>query len=136
MKYFKKTYLLTCSVLLYISYTKLGPLNIIPVDWAGPVTGVNSALGSYEKFLPGFRDEERSKILGTSSGTKLENKVNMAKYKNFNFRAYHSFGNSKICNTAVKWDAYDVENTAGNVRRCHPDRQNSMILPFRMMKCL
>ena len=97
---------------------------------------MNSALGSYEKFLPGFRDEERSKILGTSSGTKLENKVNMAKYKNFNFRAYHSFGNSKICNTAFKWDAYDVENTAGNARRCHPDRQNSMILPFRMMKCL
>ena len=22
--------------------------------------------------------------------------------------------------TAVKWDAYDVENTAGNARRCHP----------------
>ena len=27
--------------------------------------------------------------------------------------------------TAVKWDAYDVENTAGNAGRCHPDRQHS-----------
>ena len=26
---------------------------------------------------------------------------------------------------AVKWDAYDVKNTTGNARQCHPDRQNS-----------
>ena len=37
-----------------------------------PVTGMNFALASYEKFQPGFRDEKRSKILGTSSGTKFE----------------------------------------------------------------
>ena len=42
-----------------------------PVDWAGSVTGMNFALGSYEKFQPGFRDEKRSKILGTSSGAKF-----------------------------------------------------------------
>ena len=42
-----------------------------PVDWAGPVTGLNFALGSYEKFQPGFWDDKRSKILGTSSGTKF-----------------------------------------------------------------
>ena len=40
----------------------------------------------------------------------------MAKQKNFNFRAYHSL---------IKWDAYDVEYTANNARRCHPDHQNS-----------
>ena len=31
----------------------------------------------------------------------------------------------------AKWDAYDVENTAGNTRRCHPDRQNSSRRSFR-----
>ena len=38
-----------------------------PVDRAGSVTGMNFALGSYEKFQPGFRDEKRS----TSSGAKF-----------------------------------------------------------------
>ena len=37
-----------------------------------PVTGMNFALGSYEKFQPGFRDEKGPKILGTSSGAKFE----------------------------------------------------------------
>ena len=41
----------------------LGPLHMSPVDRAGSVTGINFALGSYEKFQPGFRDEKRSKIL-------------------------------------------------------------------------
>ena len=39
-----------------------------PINRAGPVTGMNFALGSYEKFQP---DENRSNILGTSSGTKF-----------------------------------------------------------------
>ena len=42
-----------------------------PINRAGPVTGMNFALSSYEKFQPGFRDENRSKILGTSSGAKF-----------------------------------------------------------------
>ena len=29
-----------------------------PVNQAGSVTGINFALGSYEKFQPGFRDEK------------------------------------------------------------------------------
>ena len=43
-----------------------------PVDRAGPLTGKNFALGSYEKLQPGFRDEKRPKILETSFGAKLE----------------------------------------------------------------
>ena len=43
-----------------------------PFDWVSLVTGMNFALGSYEKFQPSFRDEKRSKILGTRSGTKFE----------------------------------------------------------------
>ena len=42
-----------------------------PVDRVGSFTGMNFALGSYEKFQPGFRDEKRSKILGTSFGDKF-----------------------------------------------------------------
>ena len=42
-----------------------------PVDRAGSVTGMNFALGSYENYQPGFRDEKRPKILGTSSGAKF-----------------------------------------------------------------
>ena len=37
-----------------------------------PVTGMNFSLGSNEKFQPGFRDEKRPKIPGTSSGAKFE----------------------------------------------------------------
>ena len=36
------------------------------------MTGLNFVLGLYEKFQPGFRDEKRPKILGTSSGAKFE----------------------------------------------------------------
>ena len=31
-----------------------GPLHMSPVDRAGSVTGMNFALGSYEKFQAGF----------------------------------------------------------------------------------
>ena len=34
------------------------------------LTGTNFALGSYQKFQPGFRDEKRPKILGTSVSVK------------------------------------------------------------------
>ena len=89
---------------------------------------MNFALGSYEKFLPDLRDEnwEKAKDLRDYIWRQIrETKLNMTKHKNFNFRAYHSFGNSSNCITVVKWDAYIVENAAGNGRRCHPDRQNS-----------
>ena len=43
-----------------------------PFDRAGPLTGTNFALGSYQKIEPGFLDEKRPKILGTSFGAKLE----------------------------------------------------------------
>ena len=42
-----------------------------PVNRAGSVTGMNFALGSYEKFQLGSRDDKRSKILGTSFGAKF-----------------------------------------------------------------
>ena len=54
-----------CRVVLQ-QYTDSGLL------YMSPVTGMNFALGSYEKFQSGFREEKRSKILGTSSGAKFE----------------------------------------------------------------
>ena len=54
----------------------------------------------------------------------MRNKANMAKNKNYNICAYHSFGNSQSCITAVKWDAYDVKNTASiNVKTMPSGRQ-------------
>ena len=80
-----------------------------PVDLrAGPVTRTNFTLGSYEKFQPGFRDEERPKILGMSSGVKFEKRSKRGETQSYNLRACYSFGNSYSCITAVKWDAYDV----------------------------
>ena len=50
-----------------------------PVYRAGPLTGTNFALGSYEKIQPGFRDEKRPKIRGPSFGANLKNKTKIAK---------------------------------------------------------
>ena len=61
----------------------LGPLHMSPVDRAGSVTGMNFALGSYEKFQPGFRDEKRSKILGTSFGAKFGKQSKRGETQNF-----------------------------------------------------
>ena len=40
--------------------------------WLARLPGRSFALGSYEKFNPGFRDEKRPKILGRTSGAKFE----------------------------------------------------------------
>lgn len=48
---------------------------------AGPVTGTNFALGSYDrKFQPRFRDEKRPNILATSSDAKCEKESKESKY--------------------------------------------------------
>ena len=73
-----------------------------PIDRAGPLTGKSFALGLYEKIQPGFRDEKRPKILGTSFGAKLEkqNKVSETQ-PSYYFRAYHCFRNPFSCIAAV-----------------------------------
>ena len=62
-----------------------------PVDGAGSVTGMNFALGSHEKFQPGFRDEKRSKILGKSFGAKFGKQSKHGETHNF---LLSGFGNS------------------------------------------
>ena len=64
------------------------------VDRTSPATGTNLALVSYEKFQPGLRDEKRPKILGRVLARNSRSKANVAKHKSYNFRTYHSFGNS------------------------------------------
>ena len=58
-----------------------------PVDRAGSVTGRNFALGSYEKFQPGFRDEKGQRSWGRVLAPNSGNKANMEKHKIFYFRA-------------------------------------------------
>ena len=59
-----------------------------PVDRAGSVTGMNFALGSYEKFQLGFRDEKKVKRSWERVlAPKLGNKANVEKQKIFYFRA-------------------------------------------------
>ena len=67
--------------------------------------------------------DTRRKKAGTSSGAKFEKKANMAKHKVITFAPIIPFGNSNSCIicTAFKWDAYDVENIAGNVKPCPSD---------------
>ena len=73
-----------------------------PFDWVSLVTGMNFALGSYEKFQPSFRDEKRSKILGTRSGTKFEKQGKHGKtHTNFDFRAHHNF--NRLQNSPYFW---------------------------------
>ena len=73
-----------------------------PVDRAGPLTGTSFALSSYEKIQPGFRDEKRPKILGTSFGAKLEKQNKDGETQpSYYFRAYHCFGNPFSRITAV-----------------------------------
>ena len=59
--------------------------------------------------------------------------------QNYNIHAYYSFGNSYSCITAVEWDAYDVENTAGNARCMHDAefirRIHSAFIPLTGLKC-
>lgn len=63
-----------------------------PSGRAGPVTGTNFALGSYDrKFQPRFRVEKRPNIL--ASDAKFEKESKESKYgekKNHDFRACHS----------------------------------------------
>ena len=100
-----------------------------PVDLAGPVTGSKFTLGSYEKFQPGFRDEKRSK---TSCVAKFEKQSKRGETQSYNFRAHYSFGNSYSRITFVKWDAYDVENTADKARQC---RIHPAFIPVTGLKC-
>ena len=84
-----------------------------PVDRAGPLTGTSFALGSYEKIQPGFRDEKRPKILGTSFGAKLEKQNKDGETQpSYYFCAYHCFGNPFSCIIAVQQVANDVENSS------------------------
>ena len=59
-----------------------------PVNRADSVTGKNFALGSYEKFQPGFRDMRKGqRSWRRVLAPKLGNKGNMEKHNFFDFRA-------------------------------------------------
>ena len=99
-----------------------------------PVSGSNFALVSYEKFQPGFRDEKRP---GRVQARISRNKATIANRKGITFAHIIALETLNSCITAVKCDAYDVENTAGKVRRCmHPGRQiNAAFITVTRLKC-
>ena len=66
-----------------IYVNNLGPLHMSPVDRARQLTGTNFALGSNDKFQPGFRDEKRPKIVVTSSGSKFEKQLKHGETQKF-----------------------------------------------------
>ena len=96
-----------------------------PVDHAGPVTGMNFALASYEKFQPGFRDEKRPKFLGTSSGAKFEK------------QSKHAWRNTRIITFAFENFTMDLEarrelgNRASPVKRAHVKRLPVSCVTFK-----
>ena len=55
----------------------------------------------------------------------------MAKHKVLIFAPITALATLIVVITAVKWDAYDVENTAGSGRRCHPGYTVSLLLSSR-----
>ena len=88
-------------------------------------------------FSPVSEMRKGQRSLKRALARNSRSKANVAKHKSYNFRTYHSFGNSYSCITAVKWDAYDVYNTAGNARRCYQGRQKSsrFVHVFIWQKC-
>ena len=72
----------------------LGPLHMSPVDRAGSLPGTNFPLGSYEKFQPGFSRLAQGQRSRGRFWHEIRETKPIWQHKNYNFRAYHSFGNS------------------------------------------
>ena len=87
-----------------------------PVDRAGwlSLTGTNFTLASYVSEMR----KGRRKVVARNS----RNKANTVKHKIITFTPIIALATLIAVFTAVEWDTYDVENTAGNARRCriHP----------------
>ena len=113
----------TTQLVLY-QYNAIRAPSMGLVDRAGPVTGTKQYfLGlTWETSARFLRRKKRPKTRATSSSAKFEKQSKHGETESQNFCPYHSFGNSSRCITAVKWDAYNVENTAGKARRYHPGR--------------
>ena len=94
-----------------------------PSGRAGPVTGTNFALGSYErKFQPRFRDEKRPNILATSSDAKCKKESKYGEKKNHDFRACHSMAVSLQLNGMLTmWKTQQaMQGDAIRSARVHP----------------
>ena len=77
-------------------------------------------------FSPVSEMRKGKRFWGRDLAANSRNKANMAKHKNFGFRAHHNFGNSESCITAVNWILMTVKYSRQcKLRRCHPDRHNS-----------
>ena len=89
-----------------------------PTDRNGPVTGTNFALGSYEKFQPGFRYEKRPNILATDEQT----------WRNTNIITLVpiiALATLKVVSLQLNGMLMMWKIQQANARLCNPDRQNS-----------
>ena len=92
-----------------------------PSGRAGPVTGTNFALGSYDrKFQSRFRDEKRPNIL--ASDAKFEKESKYGEKKNHDFRACHSMAVSLQLNGMLTmWKRQQaMQDDAIRSARVHP----------------
>ena len=91
------------------------------LSWAVLTSGLAWLPGSIlpwvhtRNFTPVSKMRKRRRFWGWVQARNSRNEANMAKHKVLIFAPI----------TAVKWDAYDVENSAGNARRCYPGRSYS-----------
>ena len=93
-----------------------------PLPWAGYRDKAIFPWAHMRNFSPVSETKKRPNTRATSSSAKFEKQSKHGETESQNFCAYHSFGDSSRCITAVKWDAYNVKNTTGKARRYHPGR--------------
>ena len=103
------------SVITPKFYPKMSPVKTVIVNLE-EYTGTNFTLGSYEKFQPGFRDEKRPRRRVVARNSR--NKANRVKHKIITLTPIIALATLIAVSLQLNGIAYDVENTAGNARRC------------------
>ena len=99
-----------------------------PGGRAGPVTGTNFASSGFIwlEISALFPRWEKAKYPGEEFWREMrKRKQTWPNTKILTFAPIIALENFYSCVTTVKWDAYDVENTAGNARGCNLVHQSS-----------
>ena len=120
------------------SYKRLRASSHEPGRWPGwPGQRDEYRLGFRWEISARFLRWEKAKDAGDEFWRQIREIKQTRRNNNCNFRAYHSFDNSLSRIAAVKWDAYDVKNTAGNVIdfRGQPSAVNSRVLHGNLISC-
>ena len=79
-------------------------------------------------FSPVSEMRKGQRCWGRVLALNSKNKANKAKHKNLTFTPIIASATLKAISLQLQWDAYDMENTPRNARRCNPDCQNSFCI--------